>query len=128
MTNTYLQEVDLLCVQKEKIKTKLKKILAENKDNKALNQYVKLLDKLDVTNDLINDLKKTDLYDELVDLPQNEFKITTAVVRVKKPYIRLDINTKKFISDNKKGSKLYNKYVKETVVKGSVTIVPNKED
>ena len=98
----------------------LKQIAEENKDNVALKQYIRMLEKIKETQMDIENAKKGYLYESAIKLPENQFENDILKITVIKPYTRINFNKDKFIKDYAPDSKMYKKYIKETTIKGNV--------
>lgn len=125
--NVWLNKVDSIWSSRQNAQKELDELVKNNKDDKILLKYISLLEKIDNYTHEINELKKDKLYYELLDQEEKIFNTANCTIKFKKPYKRLDIDTDKFLKDNKPESKLYKKYVKEISVKGSVSITDKEE-
>lgn len=106
---------------KQEVEQSIKNFERDNKDNEVLKQYLKLLKKLEKAEKEI-DSGKTYLYEGMMAEEIDMLNGAVCDITLKKPYDKTNIDTKKFLTDNKPGSKLYEKYVSVKEVKGNIIV------
>ena len=95
----------------------------ENRDNELLQQYIQLLAAREKLQKSISEKTDKDLlYEKMIQDDVDCYDGSNITVTLKRPYVKTTVDSKKFIEDNPIGSKLYNKYMKETVCKGNVIL------
>lgn len=107
--------------KKKKLERDLIEFEIMNKGNEVLQKYMKLLKDIEDANKSIEE-EKPEL-EEAMRL-NNEKKYETDEFKIsrKEGSIRRSLNSEAFFQDFAPNSRMYKKYVKETEVKGSVTI------
>lgn len=113
--------IDKLQGRIQKLQKQKEQFIKDNKDNEILKEFIKILEKEKQLNSNLKEYKDI-LYDNMCDenidvLSGNHLDIT-----LKRPYYKTEVLTKKFLKDNKEGSKLYEKYVTKKQVKGNLII------
>lgn len=113
--------IDRLQGRIQKLQKQKEQFIKDNKDNEILKEFIKILEKEKQLNSNLKEYKDI-LYDNMCDenidvLSGNHLDIT-----LKRPYYKTEVLTKKFLKDNKEGSKLYEKYVTKKQVKGNLII------
>lgn len=106
---------------KQEVEQLIKNFERDNKDNEVLKQYLKLLKKLEKAEKEI-DSGKTYLYEGMMSEEIDMLNGAICDISLKKPYDKTNIDTKKFLLDNKPGSKLYEKYASVKEVKGNIIV------
>lgn len=107
----------------ENLKLEKEQIEGTYTDNEILQRYIAICKKIEKQEAKLSDkVLKDQLYVEMLDTDKPRLVGNYLSISLTKPYIKTSVDSTKFIKDNKPGSKLYEKYVKETEVKGHVSI------
>lgn len=89
--------------------------------NKALQEYIEVRKELKAADEELANAKIY-LYEGMMEEDIDSLDGTTCNVTLKRPYVKTAIDTKKFLADFKPETAMYKTYVKETEVKGNITI------
>lgn len=108
-------------IKKDELNKQLKQIEKENKDNEALKQYIKTLKKINKLEDQTKE-DKDSLYNEMLTKNIDYLEGALYNVTLKRPYLRMGVDMKRFTEMFSKDSKTYKQLIKETLCKGSINI------
>lgn len=97
----------------------------ENKHNEILNKYVTMLKQKEEFEKTMKTYEGN-LYSSMLEEGIDLLEGTEVDVTLKKPYYKTEFNFKAFKEDYKPTSSLYQKYVKEKLVKGNVILKEHK--
>lgn len=113
--------LDRLQGRLNKVRTEKEQFEEEHKSDEVLKQYIKMLLKEQQLEDNIKECKDI-LYNDMCDSDIDMLNGNHIDVTLKRPYFKTEVLTKKFLKDNKEGSKLYEKYVTRKSIKGNINI------
>ena len=108
-------------IKKDELNKQLKQIEKENKDNEALKQYIKTLKKINKLEDQTKE-DKDSLYNEMLTKNIDYLEGALYNVTLKRPYLRMGVDMKRFTEMFSKDSKTYKELIKETLCKGNINI------
>ena len=115
--DSYINKLDDMYLEEQKLlveKMDLEK-LAEN--NPELKRYIEIINSLEAIEEKRNNYKE--IYDDMVDADITKLSGKYYELVLKKPYMKKSFNTTLF---KEKEKKLYEKYLVESQVKGSVSL------
>lgn len=113
--------IDRLQGRIQKLQKQKEQFIKDNKDNEILKEFIKILEKEKQLNSNLKEYKDI-LYDNMCDENIDVLNGNHLDITLKRPYYKTEVLTKKFLKDNKEGSKLYEKYVTKKQVKGNLII------
>ena len=106
---------------------KSKKDMEDNcKDNEQLKEYINIIKQIEKLDKKVEESKST-MYDSMLENDIDYLDGTHCAITLKKPYFKTVIDTKKFLEKNQPGSKLYNAYVVQKVIKGNIILTQKSE-
>ena len=108
-------------IKKDELNKQLKQIEKENKDNEALKQYIKTLKKINKLEDQTKE-DKDSLYNEMLTKNIDYLEGALYNVTLKRPYLRMGVDMKRFTEMFSKDSKTYKELIKETLCKGNINV------
>lgn len=104
----------------KKVQTELKELEMFNKDNAELQQYIKLLGKLDDISSDLDKARKGYLYESAIKVPNAVLENTDVKLTITMPYDKTEFDTKTFEEDYGPETEMYKKYMKIKSVKGNI--------
>lgn len=107
--------------KKKKLERDLIEFEIMNKSNEVLQKYMKLLKDIEDANKSIEE-EKPELEEAMRLNNEKKYETDDFKISRKDGSIRRSLNSEAFFQDFAPNSRMYKKYVKETEVKGSVTI------
>ena len=104
----------------KKVQTELKELEMFNKDNAELQQYIKLLEKLDDISSDLDKARKGYLYESAIKVPNAVLENTDVKLTITMPYDKTEFDAKTFEEDYGPETEMYKKYMKIKSVKGNI--------